>query len=63
MSPTFAKLFYPEQRCAAELLDRFEGLVHSYANESLIAETHDALVKLIGDLCDRREQWQSKHSE
>ena len=60
MNSFISDLFFPEEQRAAELLDRFETQVRAGADQKMIDETHDALIKLVGDLCGRIGQLQPK---
>ena len=60
MTASTLNIFFPEEHRTAELLDRFEQLVRSNADQTRIDENHDAIIKLIGSICGRIEPSQPR---
>src|ERR1039458_210330 len=63
MTASTLNIFFPEEHRTAELLDRFEQLVRSNADQTRIDENHDAIIKLIGSICGRIEPSQPRRCD
>src|SRR5450755_4751050 len=60
MTASTLNIFFPDEHRTAELLDRFEQLVRSNADQTRIEELDDAIIKLVGSICGRIEPLQSR---